>query len=653
MKHSASKKLKSARKNKRIRIDDAATGFDHKIDDVDSPEIDFQILEDELRDISYKLDKEKMKNDLLAFIVKYGVNLNMPLPSNHQTLLDWALFSQYQLLFLDVVLETYKNNNVNLHNYIYQGLDVVPSLMDVNLHLQAQLLVYYGASPYYFDKQGVGHTLSGSSYEELTAFVEELRNAIHPGNVKQVIDQFFQENNPRTPLDGENNCLLGIAIYNKVIKPDLKYILQFYQNEIDIHNLHGVTPLMIAVLMNDLSAAKLLIKLGAKVDAKDNLGTSVLDYCMYSNRDDIFKIIYDLAPKADKTRQMTKRYKEMNTMASSKTLIMSKTFSRTNSKPTEKQIEEFVTQNLIYGITFQPTIPGLDNSLSEPHAQHWIKSHPQQLQSLTKKIIENIKHVNFSIFKSQLIACASSLKLPREYVLVLPEEVDKSNPWVFSHALPYLSHLPMKVLTPSEIAGFVNALEDKQYNFLFVDDAAFSGAQTKFSVDTVDSQFTGAHKPHIHYLIPFMTKRAHELLKRHNEAQFGDFQTIEGIEKVFTDSEKQILQDNNVNSTDPNVKHHLNWSELTLTYFEHKIADWKSTFTGIMRQGRTINDMNAKLPFIPLTIEPYKSNPSLPLEIIQGLISNQYERGLPKLPPAQTQILSSGFSSLSKFKFWQ
>ncbi len=195
----------------------------------------------------------------------------------------------------------------------------------------------------------------------------------------------------------------------------------------------------------------------------------------------------------------------------------------------------------------------MSNRISAAHAEHWINSHPSALRPLAQKIIDNIIHIDFEMFKSQLAECAKSLKLPRDYILVLPEEEDKSNPWVFSHALPYLSHLPFKVLKPSEIPAFLENQEEGRFDLLFVDDAAFSGTQTKCLVDTAASHFSGTHQVHIHFLIPFMTKRAHELLHRHQEAQFGAFSTIKGIAKLFFEHEKQILQDHNVNSTDQDV----------------------------------------------------------------------------------------------------
>ncbi len=665
MKHGARKKLKNNAKTKRRKKDEEAPLIaEDSADEIPGEELSvedhdverFQMLEDELFTISFMWDRAAQKSALLAFLVKYRIELHDWLPFKDGTLLDWALLQQYNLQFLDVVLELYKESGFKLNDFRYSETSLVQLLMDNTLPMQARLSVHYGASPDFY-REGRKYGVHGSSFEEITAPLEKLRNAIHPGNVKQVVDEFVKDNKWDTPLDGENNCLLASAIISGVMISDLKYILSFYTDHIDCRNVGGKTPLMLAIEVNDLSAVKLLLKNKADVAALDNNGQSVSQYAMSSKRNDIFKLIFEKAPENHKTSGMHVRSTMMLGNTSKPLLFRKNGILRENSKVKR---EEFVAQNQGYGITSRPQVPMLDNKISEPHAQRWVQSHPRKLQNLAKKIVENIKHVDFTTFKNQLIACAQSLNLPNRYILVLPEEADKSNPWVLSLALPHLPHLPCKVLRPSEISDYVDNYRLTDIDFLFVDDAAFSGTQTKCLVDDVLSKVNATHKPRVHYLIPFMTKNAHKLLQRHVEAQFGDFKTIEGVSKLFTDEEKQVLQENNVNSTDPNVNYHLNWPELTLTYFQHKIADWKSAFPGIMREGRTINNINARLPFIPVTIEPYKSNPTLPYHTLQGLLSNHYAMGLPNLqnpalthsvvPPPEPEA-TSGISSIFR-SFW-
>ncbi len=145
--------------------------------------------------------------------------------------------------------------------------------------------------------------------DEISAFREQLLNEMHLGNIKKIIDEFLRSNDIHTPLDGENNLLLHTAILIGLIQPDLKYILRFYKRqEIDLPNFNGITSLMLAIQMNDLSAVLLLLKHKASVLKKDASGKSVLEYAMYGKRNDIFRLIYERAPNADKTPEMIVRY---------------------------------------------------------------------------------------------------------------------------------------------------------------------------------------------------------------------------------------------------------------------------------------------------------------------------------------------------------
>ena len=628
-----------------IEIDDLQEDMEvdtrNNNDDID--ESVREAFENYLRELSYSIDRGTIKSQLNELIVKYNINLGEPMPFCESVLIYWALENSCSLLFVDVVLELYTELGFELNEFKYEDdISLVQDSMSKNLKLQAQLLASHGLDPNYIDENGKTELVASRTLEEISSFTDKLSNAIHPGNVKEVIDEFLKDNLADTPLDNVNSSLLHKAIEFRVIKPDLEYLVRLYLQKgygIELTDLYGATPLIRAILNNDLSAVNLLLKNNANVAHKDNFSKSVLEYAMECKRDDVFKLIYDKAPESERNPEMQLRYKKIEEEAeTSRFLLFNEQFKRKSIRHTPEEISQFVTLNSSFQIKSNPSSPRLPNKMSAEHAKRWVESHPQDLQSLAQKLIDNIKHVDFATFKSQLATCAQSLKLPPKYILVMPEETDKSNAWVFSHALPYLSHLPFKVLKPSEIADFIQERDDKRYDLLFVDDAAFSGTQTKeLLVDQAFMSFNNDQEVNIHYLIPFMTKRARELLMRHNEAMFGSYKVIEGISSVFTNEEKEILQHYNVNSTDKDVKHHLNWPELTLTYFEHKIADWKSAFPGIMREGRTINDINARLPFIPITIEPYKSNVSLPSHVLQGLLDGQYSMGLPKLSNVSTE----------------
>ena len=276
----------------------------------ESPPIeDNQEFENDLFSLGYCFDRPAIKTRLVDLILKYDIRLNEWMPSKDQTLLTWALDSQYDLKVLDVILELYQQKGFHINDQVYDdNVTLIQNAMEKGLILQAQLLAHYGVNPVYIDKRRK-QTVQSRSLDEISAFREQLLNEMHLGNIKKIIDEFLRSNDIHTPLDGENNLLLHTAILIGLIQPDLKYILRFYKRqEIDLPNFNGITSLMLAIQMNDLSAVLLLLKHKASVLKKDASGKSVLEYAMYGKRNDIFRLIYERAPNAHKTPEMIVRY---------------------------------------------------------------------------------------------------------------------------------------------------------------------------------------------------------------------------------------------------------------------------------------------------------------------------------------------------------
>lgn len=407
---------------------------------------------------------------------------------------------------------------------------------------------------------------------------------------------------------------------------------------IDIKDSLGKTPLMTAVNFQNFSAVNLLLKQNADVEQVDITGTNVLEYAFAGRDNRIFALIFEQVPTACRTDEMLERYQSFKaTQIASDVLDHSESLS-------EDKLRKFCEKPEAYELVIDPSYPQFDNSINQECAQKWIESHSAELQPLATKIIDNIHYIKFESFKEQLKICVEDFNKKlhsyeyQEYVLVLHEKEGKSNPWVFSHALRFLTKLPMDIVRINELEDYFDIYQDDAHiNLLFVDDASYSGTQMKFDLDLANLAAKD-RMIQVHCLIPFMTKRAYELLRAHNEAFLSSFQIIPTVKRLFNKDEKEILENNNVNSSDPGVIRYINWPEITLTYFQHKIADWKSTLTAILKDGRTIHDYRIKIPFIPWTIEPYKQEITLPIEIALLLRGDKYARGLPKATGNRLEI---------------
>ncbi|MBS0290016.1 MAG: ankyrin repeat domain-containing protein [Proteobacteria bacterium] len=586
---------------------------------------------DILNDLRFMLDRNEIKDKLYEFIVLTGFDIASPINKLDHNLLVWAVSNGTTVEFLDVVLEIYRCRGLTVEEVFENNISLLGFAVKNGLEKKAQLLCYYGADPNYTIENGITCVppydsnelnIQPKSLEQINEFQNKLADAINFGNVRAVVDEFINTNAISKPIDDEKNTLLHKAIHIGVIKPDLNYILKSYlkENLIDIKNAMEETPLMFAVIYQDISATKLLLKNKANPNSQDKLNKSILQFAFEGKSDAIFSLIYQQADKKSHTNEMIARYEKI--------IALKKPVPRVNplqELPNNniQKLSEFCKEYNADGITLKPCVPTIDNAIDKKQASYWVESHPPKFQPLAKKIIDNIQYTNFPSFLEQLKKSVTSFndKIASshntKYILVLPDENNKSNPWVFSHALPFLEILPSYVVREDELAGLFRESQDKNFNLLFVDDAAYSGTQTKASIDYCSSVATRHDKDiNIFCIIPFMTKRAHELLNRHNEVFISHHIEIPSIKKLFTPDEQQLLQENNVNSTNPIETIYLNWPELTLAYFQHKIADWKSTFVGILKEGRTIHDINRKIQFIPLTIEPYKKDISIPREML-------------------------------------
>lgn len=598
---------------------------------------------DSLRTLAGVTDESELKSQLYELLYIHDINLADAINEEGDSILHWAASSDnLNLKLLNLIAQLFENKGVDIDIERLDGMTSLGLAIQQGLECQAQLLMHFGADPNYYNEEtgrpGVGEfdkqqiDLQPKDLEEIQSIEKQLIDAFHPGNVMTVVNEFFQTGNDaqNKKLNACNDTLLHIAISRGFIKPDLKKILKLCSTSTEVKNIWGYTPIMTAVSSQNLTAVKLLLKHNGH-----NNPDKLLELAFDGKNDQIFTLIYENTDDAFYSREMTTRYHQIKNLEQRRHRRVNylKTLSPFALYLFCKEHEEFE-------LVVDPPCPLFTNTINQKQAVLWINNHPLEQQGLAKKIIENINHVSFEEFKAQLKICVESfndqlLYYPtraRRYVLVLPELTGKSNPWVFSHALKFFNILPEKVVRINDLSTYLeNCDTDETINLVFMDDASYSGTQMKYDLDLANyaASETNANI-RVHCLIPFMTKRAHELLSSHNETFFGHFKIIPSIQHLFNDTEKEILQDNNINSQDPEKRVHINWPEMTLTYFDHKIADWKSTFSTILKQGRTINNYNCKIPFVPFTIEPYKKEITIPAELAWSFRGDEYQEGLPK-----------------------
>lgn len=338
---------------------------------------------------------------------------------------------------------------------------------------------------------------------------------------------------------------------------------------------------------------------------------------------------------------------------------------------------KILEQGAQVGIVTNPTPPLRSNALDETRAETWVNLHEEKNRALVKKFISSIKHYSFEEFENALRQSIETFNLKimnlppekRNYILLVGPWNSKndiktrSNGWVASLALKYLAHPPSAILNYNEEINL--GLYPNLNRFLFVDDAAYSGTQLVHTIHDLKLDVSNRPDTQIHFVVPFVSthacERIYDTINRGKYKSFGidmggeyrpwkvkfvveKFKVFPTLEHIFSKQERIQLNrmlesslwcDDEKIATDNVTK--------SLTYFDHKVPDYFSTFEETMtkgaflgvtykviepvlaKEGFVVNEKktddevkkyNARYielrdklcyhPFIPTTIPPYK-----------------------------------------------
>ena len=189
-----------------------------------------------------------------------------------------------------------------------------------------------------------------------------------------------------------------------------------------------------------------------------------------------------------------------------------------------------------------------------------------------------------------------------------------------------LTSQPVAVVSITDLAQWQKRNGDKGVvDFVYFDDAAYSGAQTAHMVsDFGSAQQESGNTGILHLAIPFTSKRAIALIKESAElvdvkakVQWASYdQRIKTIEEIFdpifavlnpqvVEHYKEILRSNFI-GRDP-----LAYTLTTLTYFDHAAPDFRSFPTYVMSgwvigDDQVIANNGEPIQFIPSIQKPYR-----------------------------------------------
>ena len=280
--------------------------------------------------------------------------------------------------------------------------------------------------------------------------------------------------------------------------------------------------------------------------------------------------------------------------------------------------------------------PITQNKIDEVKLNNWVNAHQGEARDVVEVIAKNINWVSFNEFKEQLkkVTLAFKEKIgDKKYAIVINTGEEKSDKWVISlikNELP--KNYEIVLGSSSSIKNFVLENPDIK-DFLFIDDASYSGSQMGNIVDTLYEKLREVNKKVNTYLvIPYMTEYAYSRIIEGRSADqkqylnfipladkpFDIYKKMKTLEEVFaddpsvtTDGAALLYRANRMYKT----RNTTSSRALTLIYFEHKVPD-DFSFSDYVKNGRVVNPdgtevkkngRNLLIPFIPYTKEPYKS----------------------------------------------
>lgn len=255
----------------------------------------------------------------------------------------------------------------------------------------------------------------------------------------------------------------------------------------------------------------------------------------------------------------------------------------------------------------RPAKPFSRNRIDPEKVEAYLKTQAPDRREVLERILKSsiIKNISFEKFQASL---ASSINDFLEYLGSLPEQErgyvivadkpEKSTNWVVGLCAPQLAHQPPKdVMQNVQLMDHLEALTKQTppvRHILMIDDGSYSGEQlARYINEMVIPAIEKTKQPlTIHFVVPFMTQYAKEAILKeqtkdipirisHHQMMISIADLPKYLKKL---DESDLIQLREIISGDM-AKLHSGYTKnldkplesRTLTYFEHKLADFAST----------------------------------------------------------------------------
>lgn len=240
------------------------------------------------------------------------------------------------------------------------------------------------------------------------------------------------------------------------------------------------------------------------------------------------------------------------------------------------------------GIQFPTPLPLFRGSPDKNHMTDWAESQCTPMtRQIAHKIIENLHYINFEEFLAQLQLTIDHFhqRVNNDSYVVLVGELrfgkltaGCSDLWVIGLALEYCGlKEPDAILTPNQFFTYYRFTYPTVTHLLMLDDASYSGSQKYEIIDYFSDRMPMKIDELSFYIgIPFMTQHAKKVLSERSvlfkELFFLNHTLMPSVVDFLNAKEFFYASSAQISYID---SHH------TITYFDHRFADFYSCFQQI------------------------------------------------------------------------
>ena len=482
-----------------------------------------------------------------------------------------------------LLLEAVKNNRYNIvklllekgadlnRNDSYRRTALMYAIIFNNIEI-VKLLLEKGANVDSDRKTALMYAIETKNIEIVTLLLEKGAN----------VNYVDYDSDRKTAL------MYAIEINNIEI---VKFLLEKGANVNDVDS-DRKTTLMYAIVTKNIEIVTLLLEKGADLNRSDSNRRTALMYAFEFNNIEIIKLLLEKGADSDRKTVL------MYAIESNNTEIVKLLYPEKNTK--------FV----IVGIDSSKLYNKEHYYITDENKKEWIKKQcSKNAKILGKLILDITRHVPYEEFHCKLLESISKIPLCQDYCLFILKKDDagiKSNLWISAILIDQINkrNIPINIIHIIYDGDMLKNIKNK--NIIICDDASYSGSQIHDEIlPKIDISCN------IYIIVPFISNPAIKLIESTGKqihllntdiietfqerceklgyskiSLYDDDNNI--IELDIRNSENLYLINSELNVNFPNLRKGFPYDIETGSmpiYFDHKIADYVSTFPIIYQLG--------------------------------------------------------------------